>query len=109
MPMPWGTGPAPNAGGAAGTTHGATGHGAPPGAGCVSRGPGVLDMVYLRGTGVPQSAENWATCLGRIAPSRRAFLISGTGSRDTVSEARHELYVPARQLHNMHPMAAGTI
>ena len=31
MPMPWGTGPAPNAGGAAGTTHGATRHGAPPG------------------------------------------------------------------------------
>ena len=69
----------------------------------------MLDMVYLRGTGVPQSADNWATRLGRIAPARRAFPVSGTGSRDTVSEARHKLYVPARQLHNMHPMAAGTI
>ena len=31
LPRPWGTVPAPNAGGAAGTTHGAAGHGAPPG------------------------------------------------------------------------------
>ena len=71
--------------------------------------PSLLDMVYLRGTGVPQSADNWATRLGRIARARRAFPVSGTGSRDTVSEARHELYVSARQLHYMHPMRDGTI
>ena len=40
----------------------------------------LLDMVYLRGTGVPQSADNWATRLWKIARARRAFPVSGTGS-----------------------------
>ena len=69
----------------------------------------LLDMEYLQGTEVPQSADNWATS----APAGRVFPVSGTGSR------RHDWRGTARivragspsytHMHYMHPMRDGSI